>query len=838
MLPSAFLTGAGLLLLAVPAAASAPQAWHLPLAGLIPSSDPSTPTTQHHRFQSTGKGSNVVVLATESQVLAGVQPQDGSLPVLAWTTPSASDLHAIDVRTGKLLWNRDGLRDDCEGKKAEVFVEQRGDEAMENAIVMSGSGEEALSTFNGRYLALFAIADKSVDLTTFDLSPVLDSTSASLAVRSPPSSLSEVLAISLPSSSSFALIWPSSGSLAGVVTSGNDKLVALDAPRLPVKVDRLLDVGLKDKGVFLAMQEGGGKTAVIVALTEDGKLVSCGTFGVSNTGPSLASYTDRNGGLHISNLDFSRVLGFASLQIWSQTSDDPHGLISAHSFPLTKDEFSGMRGYALQVLPLPSRSTNPEDEASKLAPALSRVALVTSSGALQLWEGDNKKWTREDGIASAEVGPVDVREALGFLDPPSDLPTYLLASSLTRTIYAVSPTVNETFSIEWAATAPSSLFSSESGFKWLTIDGLREGKEGEPVVEAEGVINGVAQSFWVQLNSGKQVGKKALKEVDQLTSAVPAAYALSLSTPSPRTLQAHFSGSPSTAVPSWTFSLPPSYSILSVQAQVPPSGQPGPTHHSASLVAVLSSDSESFSPHTLSLLNAATGALVHQLQEPARAGAEAQAPQVMWDVSLPGWKVITAAYISQGKGAGETRVRVYKLKPGRKASDPLHVSAMELSLPGRLTPVGLSLTTLRLAAPCLLVTDRLNRLFAYPVRYLESLALGRPPVPGLPWQLSATRELLPGNGGRLLTGLPFHPSPSRLASSHPALRESESLVFSLSGGGSDLFAAVFSPSRSFDFLGEGFDRVQLGVVLAVLAVGWVGTRSWAASHRTKQFWSE
>ncbi|GAA5905552.1 hypothetical protein JCM6882_004784 [Rhodosporidiobolus microsporus] len=878
MLRFALLAGVSLSLLAAPAQASDPSAWHLPLAGLVPSHEPSAPAVQHHRFQATGPGSNVVVLATESKILAGVQPQDGSLlwrrsyasseapvthlaagedTVLAWTTPSAADLHAVDVATGKLLWRADEGKDECEGKKADVFVEQRGEEGTEDAVVVHCGGlvrrlgkqngraemfgklhtvhDDQLATFNGRRVGIFSTDSKEVSLTTFDLSS--DTTSTSISSRSSPAA-SDALAVS--QSGSMGLVWAEKGSLAGVVTvgSGFDKLKHLEQPKLPVNVDRLLDVGLAQKGFFLALQEGG-KTAVIVALTEEGKLVSCGTFSLSNEGPALASYADRSGGLHISYLDFSRVLGFASLQIWSQTSEDPHGLISAHSFPLTKDEFAGMRGYALQVLPLRPTETT-------IAPALSRVALVTSSGALQLWEGDNKKWTREEGLASAEVGPVDIRDALvkqGFLESPTDLPTYLFASSLTRTLYGVFPTLNESFSIDWAATVPASAVSNADGeFRWKSVSGLREGKDGEAVVEAIAVVGGQERGFFFDLASGKKVGKGEVKEVDKLSSAVPATYTIALETPNARTVVGRLASASLDVSPTWVFTLPPSQKILSVQAQVPPASLPGPTHHSASLVAVLSTSASS-SSLTLSLLDAATGSLLHQLHEPLPAGVvdaagagveEAVAPpQVMWDVSLPGWKVITAV----ATGKGETRVRVYKLKPGRTASAKLDVSAVELFLPGLLKPVGLSLTTLRLAAPCLLVRDRLSRLFAFPVRYLEALAVGRPPVPGLPWQLSATRELLPSSSTLLLTlGLPTFPSPPSLPRAHPLLRESESLLISLSG--SDLFAAVFAPSRSFDQLGEAFGKAQLGVVLAVLGVAWAGTRSWAASHRTKQLWLE
>lgn len=87
--------------------------------------------------------------------------------------------------------------------------------------------------------------------------------------------------------------------------------------------------------------------------------------------------------------------------------------------------------------------------------------------------------------------------------------------------------------------------------------------------------------------------------------------------------------------------------------------------------------------------------------------------------------------------------------------------AVEVTLPGSFHTLGLSTTTLRLAAPCLLcafpsslslpdradlffpraVTDHVGRIAAMPLRLLESLASGRPAVPGLPWILSGTRDV-------------------------------------------------------------------------------------------------
>ncbi|GAA6039991.1 hypothetical protein JCM8097_002655 [Rhodosporidiobolus ruineniae] len=854
---------ASLLALPTPALASTPVSWHLPLVGL-PSSSSLASSSPHTRFQPTGKGSNVLVVSTESHVLAAVQPQDGSLiwrrkydeaqlpilhlaagedTLLAWTSPSASDLHAISTATGKLLWSLDPEEDACGGEEAKVLVAPQ---AEEGVVVQCGglsrrldvkTGEirqelQASSTplgtaFNDDHVATFGINGKHK--ITMDLASSADASSSSTLTShftsSPPSSGSLALAFSYrdfagKDVSTFAIVWPDKRAIRGA-QKHRDGFEPHDLMSMPFVVGRLVNVGLAQMGVFIALSEK--EDSALVVCHVDGAMRRCGQFSLSPSAPPLASYVDTEGGLHIAYLDHSNVLQLASLQIWSRTKDIPLGLISAHSFPLGKDEFDGMHGFALQVLPLPSGSKS-------IAPALSRVAVWTASGALQVWEGDRLQWTREEGLATAEIGPVAVKEAVkkitAHISDDDNLPSFVFASSTTRSIYALSP-VGDTFSVAWKYTAPAGAF-----VRWKTVDAVRLWAEteeqawaitGEPVLEVvweeeDGVV---AERTYVDLRTGRQmVGRPA--GLGSVAVLIDDALTVRLKTVGERTLVAQ---SARDASPVWTFSLPPGQAIKQVSAQVPPSTVPGPTHQSTTLLAVLTSTSSSASgSSTLFLLHAETGALVHQFPD-------VDSALITWDVSLPGWEVVA----SRGSEGGESKIRVYKLKPTRSSSislPSLQITAHDLGLPGQLRPLGLSLTPLRLAQPCLLALDQLHRLAAYPLRYLEALAAGRPAAPGLPWTLSPGRELFssPSSSHLSLSGPhPLSPSISE--------RASDAIVW-LFGGGGDVLASVFAPSRSFDRLGEEFNKQQMGVVVGVLAVALVGTRAWAASQRTKQLWLE
>ncbi|GAA5858694.1 hypothetical protein JCM8547_001427 [Rhodosporidiobolus lusitaniae] len=846
-----------------PLASTAPGAWHLPLVGLVPPSNlTSSSPAQHARFQSTGERESVLVLATEGGVLAGVQPSDGELmwrrsykvfegsishvaagqsAILAWTAPSAADLNAVSATTGKLLWQLDEEEDPCKGEPARVAVVEQEEEVvvecgglarrlrLDNGTVASSvqaAASTGTSVFEGYGFAYFGLSSpSSVTLELLPGSEELLTVSAK-----PPSDPSLSLAISRSQepSTAAALVWIEGGKVEGVVSTPMKGLKQLASVKLPFKGERIVDVGLGERGAFVVMDEGNTKAAIL-ALDEEGKLQPCGTFSVDPNGPALSSYSDPSGGLHIASLSFSRILQLASLEIWSTEKGSTQGMMSAHSFPLKQEEYVGMRGFALQVLPLRSSSSQ------SVAPALSRFAITIASGAVQLWQGDEVKWTREEGLSTAETGPVAVRELLleqgSDVSAVADLPTYLLASSTTRTIYGLS-TKDETFVVDWKAFIPSSVLSSPAfSFKWLRL-GSAKTVDGEVVLRAVALVGKMYEShvpvrcvgfgdeedevkhlpvemegegvetFYFNLRDGGRAEEARVVEVEKSEEEREKEVA---------------------APPAWTFRLPAGETLKHVGAQIPASSLPSTSPHSSlSLLTVLSSSS------TLTLLDATTGALLLQVPE-------VETAQVAWDESAKGWRMVVGWKGKEEEGRGETRVRVYRISPGSGkqplAPSNLKVTVVEHSLPGSLTPVGLSVTNLRLAAPALLYIDRLNRLLAMPLRYLEALAVGKAPAQGagsgLPWVLSGVRELLPSSHFSL--GL------STLPSSSPT-RESQSLVFLHASP--DLFLSLFTPSRSFDQLSEAFNKGQLGVVVGVLGVALVGTREWARRVRRRGKWEE
>ncbi|BGP19986.1 hypothetical protein JCM10213_006763 [Rhodosporidiobolus nylandii] len=833
-------------------ASSTPQSWHLPLAGLVPrTSLASTPRegTLAQRFDPTGKGSTVLVQATEEHVLAGVQPRDGGVmwrrsyvdkegaiqhlyagdsAILAWTTPTASDLHAVSPTTGKLLWTHEGMADACEGEEASVFYAPV---PQEGAVVQCGGlvrrfemaeGEEKWSVrtsapsvsaaaFDDQQVALFSSSGGKATVHLVDASSGTSSESLTYSVSLPASS--PVHALSRPGSSSFAALWLEDSSLHGV-TASSSALKPLKAPKLPfAAASQLVDVGLAHKGVVVALNEGKSSAAVLV-LTEEGEVVVGGTFAVKPDGPAFAPYADPEGGIHLAYIDFSRVLQLASLQIWSLNPTNENvrgkGMVSAHSFPLEKEEFEGMRGFALQVLPLP-----PSTADRPLAPALSRIALTTSTGAVQLWEGENVRWVREEGLTQATVGPVGLQETLRELfAAQTDLslyPHFLLAAPSLRSIYAISPQ-NDTFSLNWKAAVPAEL-AEQAGWGSMRVAEreeravvLLDGKDGQRAV--------------LDLQTGEELSGAALTlEMARLMPRSP----LKLDTVGERTLVARASRDESTP-PVWSFTLPLGQLLEQVVTQLSPVPLPGVPASRLTLLAITSTSASGTQDSLLTLLNAETGSLAAQLPLPGGA----KGSEVLWDAQLKGWKILVTL-----AGKDGTEVAVYKLLPSTTSSTGFSLSPVAASavLPGApsLLPLGLSTSPLSLAQPALLLQDsRLGRVAAAPVRWLEALADGKK-VGGGVFGLSGVRELLPPSPLRL-PSLRHGPHP---LSPFPA-RVSES-AFWLSSG-VDLFAAVWAPSRAFDRLSEGYNKAQVGIVVGVLAVATVAGGRWAASTRTKNLW--
>ncbi|GAA5973522.1 hypothetical protein JCM11641_007097 [Rhodosporidiobolus odoratus] len=776
-----------------------PQAFHLPLVGQIPSSGNLTNPAAHHRFHVTGKGETLLVVATEEQVLAGIYPQNGELAVLAWTTPSASDLHAVFSTTGKLRWKQEGQRDACEGRQAEVAVADEGvvvkcGEMVRYLALVDGgerwtqaiAGETRLAS-NAQQLTLFRTNGGKLHLQSLDAASGAEDVAITSSVAPPVASFFVTLSRRSSTDSHVAAIWLDKGSIGGARHDGPN--IKQLKPLKLAGVDSLVDVGVADRGVLVAL-DAAKKVATVVALTDVGELAICGTFAVDPAGPSFATYADPDGGVHLAYLNFSPVLGLASLQIWSQTPDSSQGMISAHSFPLAQDEFEGMRGLALQVLPLRSSTKS-------FAPALSRVAVFTASGALQMWESDSLKWTREEGLTKVDLG-MSAADLAAY-------PSFLFASTSTRSVYALS-TAPESFVVKWKAVVTAEA-APELTTSSLTLEMLNEG----PVVA-------LGDGSRLALKSGERV-KYSGSEAFKASQPVEAGQrpTIAVETVGQRTVIGKNAGAEADLTPAWSFSVPRGQRLRGVNAQVPPSHTSDPFNSRTTLLSIASSDVIS-GESLLTLLDAETGSLIAQLP-----GIEDA--QIVWDKSIKGWKVIATKL---GNEQGSTKIEVYKLIPA-SSNGKLAITASSLVLPGSLTPLSISLTPLRLAQPTLLLQDRLGRILAAPIRWLEAVAagkitLGGPGGQGI-WTLSGLLPTRPSHFTHFLSPLPGTSS---------TLRASQTALWLT--GSTDLFAAVFAPSRAFERLGEGYSKVQVGIAVGVLLVGVVGTKGWAASTRTKQLW--
>ncbi|GAA6011549.1 hypothetical protein JCM10207_002655 [Rhodosporidiobolus poonsookiae] len=848
------LLASALLSTILPSLASTDPSFHLPLLGVVPSSSLDSPIP-HHRFQAVGKGANILVLATESNLLAGVHPQSGQIAwrrryedatqpvrhapagegaILAWSTPDAVDLHAVSSTTGKLLWRVVPDEDACKGEEAEVHFAAREESRVvvrcgELARGFDGEtgelkwSERASSSLlgaavNDEHLVFFTLRDRDLTSRTIAVATGAAQNTPVNFGRKMARPFAEVFPLSVDSSH-LALVWEQDGALMGTIVSqarrGDPTSATTGAnlaiSKLTIQVGKLVDAGLAKHGVLVALDQAG-KTAVVLSVAKNLHLEQVGSFPIEPS-TAISSYVDHEGGVHLAFLDYSRVLQFGSLQIWSRTRESPQGVISAHSFPIAKEDFDAMRGFALQVLPLRS----PEQPT---APALSRIALATNTGLLQLWEGDRLKWKREDGLATADIGPVAVHDLL-VGNPhfqPSDadtLPAFLFASSETQAVFAVTPRAG-TFDIKWQARLGGALRAGSDvrvrGLEAAVVP-LYEGQaEGElatllRVVVEESGEDAIRLTKLIHLDIATG---KVLSPLEP-TSNPDAPAGVTIESVDARTLV----GRTSRSSEAWTFTLPPSLVLQQVTTQAPPLPQAGPSPHSSTtLVAALASSPSNSTDTTLFLLDAATGGLLQQLK-----GQDAAS--VVWDDAVASWK-IASSYVDGEKA--QTKLRMVQIKPSASSAQ-LDITAREVFIGGALRSVGLTQTALRLTQPCLLLLDRIGRLAAVSLRHLDKPPLGRPPMAPQIRVLSQSKQVFASS--RFATG-GRHPS-NRLA------RESEAVVWA---AGPDLFATSFAPSRSFDVLGTEFNKSQLAAVLSVLLVALIGTRSWANSTRTRQKWQE
>ncbi|KAL1943370.1 hypothetical protein VTO73DRAFT_4445 [Trametes versicolor] len=419
--------------------------WHKPQLGVPLIQSAATAPTFHRREYDTGATRSTVLTATQSNVLASVNPANGSIDwryvfddddriiayhkdndvVAALSGVGGANLRLFDAIEGDLL-----LETQLHSPEAGRLFEP---ETLGTAISF-GSGEQAGDVFvltDGHIL-------RSIDRRTGDVkwgwsapdqtslvvySKILVTPSAIYLLGLANSFASYTLHISTLSPTTGELI--ASGNVPSSVTTGfTDVVVVRDhrtsevephivwledkvikyytlTPSLKVKpavikgatYRSLRDVGVSAYGQFVAVQEDG--SGRVIRLNSEGLKVIW-DFADSATSPqrSDAIYSgglDVDGHPYIARVFWSHAFRQASAHIFASHLAEGKGLVTGFTFPFKTAEHGIITHVAVDA-------ANPEPYR-----VLSRLFLTTSTGAIQLWQHDQHQWTREEGLADIRV---------------------------------------------------------------------------------------------------------------------------------------------------------------------------------------------------------------------------------------------------------------------------------------------------------------------------------------------------------------------------------------------------------------------------------------------------
>ncbi|KAL8290623.1 hypothetical protein RQP46_002881 [Phenoliferia psychrophenolica] len=905
----------GLSALSSASAADVATDWHLPHVG-APSLDPTTALPPLNRFysistQTEGRRRSLALTLTDKDVLAALDPASGAV---VWrqqysleerpegyyacgetlTVLSAKGASSLSSRSGAVRWTSES-----EG------VDQAGGV---DAICWDAATADVVTLVNGEVRSVAGVTGKvawtwrkaSDEQHLLRLARISDSQLA-VILQDGPSLTAQILYISTgqPLSSISIKASPENGALAVVPSKDGvwgPTLVWLSGGKLqstlygvsfsPIATFsdaaaflEILDVGLRDKGIFVAKRVDG---SAVVFSAETGTVKPLWKFHEATANSFYSGFVDRDGYEHVALLTFSKSLGLGNLQVLSlrPTPASPTGLVTGHTFPFKPSESGFFRTVKLSLQTHPTLTTKillllqfcievvPQSEYV----VATRTIIGTDLGSMQLWTGTKLSWASEEGLASIDVRPV-------FVAPPErahlgDLPEahsgfserlerqltslqqrfsapakaavvpglheelIVLASSTYRSIYALDAAQDG--SLKWRTSPP---LAPGSSIKWLRIQ-VVDGEDSKQAIAAtaEVTLDGAKTTTVFQFDavSGALVSEQLYDGISSSVAGIPQ----SITTVELRDQRLvglkPIEGRPETI---WTFAPPPGEKLVLVV----------PQHLGAvaSLGRVLGNRStllKYLNPHlaaTVTLhdsmrtaivyvIDTASGSLVHKLN---------LVGEVEGDVHLvlqDNWIVVT--YKVAGDPARSTRVVSVELYqpekvPGtiasslRSQTEGVRVLSRSFTSTIELNVVGVTRTQLGITTYNAIFTNGMGQVVVIPRRVLDPRRTFEKPTKD-----DQEEMLMPYDAV-----IPIH---AQWTASHtyelfgvthvvsaPGRRESESLVL---GFGHDLFFTRQSPSKSFDVLSPAFNKFQLVITVSILSVALVVTRSMVQSRRVKQ----
>jgi hypothetical protein len=416
--------------------------WHKSLIGVPLEYAPPS----FHRLQlDVETTQSVVVTATSSNVLAAVNPVNGSLvwrhimdegdfvvgftkqdDVLASLSgPSGSTLRIFDALSGLLIHETRmhepglGLLSEPPNIGAKVALLRGSDDvyALTNGRTVTKFAREGPQDYQKAWqwdsteqtsLTLYShilstpthvyVAGLSKSFTGFTLQVTIIDSQTGQAVEEglnipgaqPKSFADVILTRSSHPSQPSRLVYLTDATISSVPLTDAPK--ELKSPTVIKYFDcsKLLDVGLNEHGMLVAVKSDG--TARALKLDEAG-LRSVWEFRDSASSPRHADSlypggVDKEGRPYIARVFWSFEAGAASVHLLAPHMSEGQGVVSGFTFPFETDKHGVITHAAIDAA-----SPNPHS-------VVSRLVITTTTGAIQLWQSDRHQWTREESLAN------------------------------------------------------------------------------------------------------------------------------------------------------------------------------------------------------------------------------------------------------------------------------------------------------------------------------------------------------------------------------------------------------------------------------------------------------